>query len=159
MSETPPPAPSTPPSSEPATGPITPQEAAPPQFAPAPTVVGPYPPEPRRSSRLNQVAAWVGIVAGVVFIVTVIFGTGFVLGAHSGGGHHRGGGDRGGSMEHRQGPPPMFQMGPMGPMVRPGPGFVFPGGPGGNMGPGGPFGDGPGQSSQGPSSMNPTPPR
>ena len=43
--------------------------------------------EPRRS-RLNAVAAWVGIVAGVVFIVAVIFFSGFVLGAHSGG--HRG---------------------------------------------------------------------
>jgi hypothetical protein len=74
------------------------------------------------------VAAWVGIVAGVVFIVAVIFFSGFVLGAHSGG-HHRGGhGDRDhGFMMHRGGPPPMFQVGPRGEF---GPGFP-PFGPGG----------------------------
>ena len=43
--------------------------------------------QPRRS-RLNAVAAWVGIVAGTVFIVAVIFFSGFILGAHAGGGHH-----------------------------------------------------------------------
>jgi hypothetical protein len=160
MTETPPPTPSAVPASDPATGPITstPQDTAPPQFTSpqfAPQANGgPYPPYERKPSRLNQVAAWVGITAGVVFIVAVIFGTGFMLGAHSGG-HHRGGGDRGSSMEHRQGPPPMFQ----GPMLRPGPGFVFPGGPGGTMGPGGPFAESPGQSGQGPSSMTPTQPR
>ncbi len=90
-------------------------------------------PEPRRS-RLNAVAAWVGIVAGVVFIVAVIFFSGFILGAHAGGhnGKHHGGGDREFGMMHRGGPPPMFQ-GPMGPM---GPRQGFgPGGPG--FGPGG----------------------
>ena len=40
-------------------------------------------PEPRRS-RVTAVAAWVGIVAGVVFIVAVVFFSGFILGAHSG---------------------------------------------------------------------------
>jgi hypothetical protein len=154
MTETPPPTPTTPPSSEPTTGPITPQETAAPQYAPPPANVGPYPAYDRKPSRLNQVAAWVGITAGVVFIVAVIFGSGFVLGAHSGG-HHRGGPDRGEMMMHRQGPPPMF---PMGPMLRPpGPGFVFPGGPGGNMGPGDSSGSG--ESGQGPSSMLPTQPR
>ena len=51
--------------------------------------------EPRRS-RLTAVAAWVGIVAGVVFIVAVVFFSGFILGSHSGGhrGGHHGGGDR-----------------------------------------------------------------
>src|SRR6476619_4709906 len=72
---------------------------------------------PRRS-RLNAVAAWVGLVAGTVFIVTVIFFSGFILGAHAGGGHHghhghHGGGDRGWAQLHRGGPP-MFPMGPMG---------------------------------------------
>ena len=42
----------------------------------------------RRPSRLNQVAAWVGIVAGIVFIVGSVFFTGFILG-HRGG--HGGG--------------------------------------------------------------------
>ena len=71
--------------------------------------------EPRRS-RLTAVAAWVGIVAGVVFIVAVVFFSGFILGSHSGGhrGGHHGGGDRDFAMLHRGGPPPMFPMGPMG---------------------------------------------
>lgn len=55
--------------------------------APAPAVV-----EERRPNRLFQAVAWVGIVAGIVFITLVVFGTGFFLGAHSGGGHHRGSG-------------------------------------------------------------------
>ena len=86
--------------------------------------------EPRRS-RLTAVAAWVGIVAGVVFIVAFIFFCGCILGAHAGGqrGHH-GGGDRDFGMSHRGGPPPMFPMGPMGPM---GPRFERP-----PFGPGGP---------------------
>jgi hypothetical protein len=68
--------------------------------------------EPRRS-RLSLVAAWVGIVAGVVFVVAVIFFSGFILGSHSGGHHggHRGGGDRDFAIIHRGGPP-MFPMGP-----------------------------------------------
>jgi hypothetical protein len=88
-----------------------------------------------RRPRLTAVAAWVGVVAGVVFIVAVIFFSGFVLGAHSGGGHrggHHGGGDRDFAIMHRGGPP-MFP-GPMDPgpregFERPGPGFG-PGGPG-----------------------------
>ena len=50
-------------------------------------------------SRLGQVVAWVGIVAGVVFVVAVIFFAGFFLGWSSGdhSGWHRGygGGHRG----------------------------------------------------------------
>ncbi len=112
MSETP----STP---EPATGPVattTPSQPA-------------YVERERRRSRLTAVAAGVGIVAGVVFIVAVVFFTGFILGAHAGGGHrgHHGGGDRDFSTMHRGGPPPMFPMGPMGP-----------GGPREGFGPGGP---------------------
>jgi hypothetical protein len=83
------------------------------------------------------VAAWVGIVAGVIFIVAVVFFSGFFLGAHSGGGHvgwghgHR----HHGSMMHRGGPP-MFPMGPRGDFDRPGPGMQPPFGPGGpNSGP------------------------
>ena len=67
-----------------------------------------------------------GIVAGVVFIVAVIFGTGFMVGKHSGGprfDHHREF-----AMFHRGGPPPMFPMGPRGQFER-GP-FMFPDGPG-----------------------------
>jgi hypothetical protein len=97
------------------------------------------------------VAAWVGIVAGVVFIVAVVFFSGFVLGAHAGG-HHRGGGHgdhRGGGQMHEEGRP-------MGPMFRPGPGFIFPGGPGGFPGGFGP--GGPGGPSQPPTPGAPTPP-
>jgi hypothetical protein len=75
------------------------------------------------------VAAWVGIVAGVVFIVAVIFFSGFLLGAQSGG--HRGWGhgdrDRDFAIVHK-GPPPMFPMGPRGEFERPFPPFG-PGGP------------------------------
>nr|WP_253867565.1 hypothetical protein [Mycobacterium sp. GA-1285] len=84
----------------------------------------------QRHSRLGAVAAWVGIVAGVVFIVAVIFFSGFVLGAHSGGhrGGHHGGHDRDVSIFHR-GPPPGFPMMPGGQGQRPpfGPGADGPG--------------------------------
>ena len=59
-------------------------------------------------SRLSQVAAWVVIVAGVVFIVAVIFFFGFFLGVHASGyhGYYR----HGDGMEHQGGPGGM--MGP-----------------------------------------------
>ena len=124
----------TPSSSEPATGPVA-TAAPPPESAPAARPLG-YA-EPPRRNRLTAVAAWVGIVAGVVFIVAVVFFSGFFLGAHSGGGHvgwghgHR----HHGSMMHRGGPP-MFPMGPRGDFDRPGPGMQPPFGPGGpNFGP------------------------
>lgn len=101
--------------------------------------------EPRRS-RLTAVAAWVGIVAGVVFIVAVIFFSGFVLGTQTGGhrgGHH--GGDRDFAIMHRGGPPPMFPMGP-------GPRFERP-----PFGPGGP-GFEPTEPSQAPSTTAPSRP-
>ncbi|CAM3491278.1 hypothetical protein MYFR107205_13475 [Mycolicibacterium frederiksbergense] len=93
---------------------------------------------PRRN-RVTQVAAWVGIVAGVTFVVAVIFFSGFILGKSSdGGGHHRGGPDRESGMFHRGGPP----MGP--------PHIFFPGGPGGPGGPGAQGGPGFGPGFQGP---------
>jgi len=124
----------TPSSSEPATGPVA--TAAPPpesaSAAPPPAYA-----EPSRRNRLTAAAAWVGIVAGLVFIVAVVFFSGFFLGAHSGGGH--GGWGHGhrqhGFMMHRGGQPPMFPMGPRGEFDRPGPGMQ-PFGPGGpNFGP------------------------
>ena len=84
--------------------------------------------EPYRRNRLTAVAAWVGIVAGTVFIVAVIFFTGFILGAHAGGheggGHHGGGGGHHWSEGERRGGPPMgqWQRGPGG-----GPGQTGPG--------------------------------
>jgi hypothetical protein len=129
-------------SSEPATGPVaatTPPPAAPPAPAYA---------EPPRRNRLTAVAAWVGIVAGVVFIVAVIFFSGFILGSHSGGGH-RGGGhgdrDRDFAIIHRG--PPMFPMGPRGEFERPGQGFEPP------------FGRGPNFEPQQPNSPTTTAPR
>lgn len=76
-----------------------------------------------RPNRLLQVAGWVGIVAGVVFIVAVIFFSGFVIGVHSGGNFvgHR---DDDCAMYHHGGQPL-------------GPGMMGPGqmGPSGNDGP------------------------
>ncbi|MGD9619055.1 MAG: hypothetical protein AB7G47_03240 [Mycolicibacterium sp.] len=99
----------------------TPPTATGPVLAPPP--VGPpigYVGEP---SRLNKAAAWVGIVAGSLFIVAVIFGTGFFLGKQVGDGargHHH----RGHELMLRPGP----AMPPMGPRS---PGFAGPFGPGG----------------------------
>jgi len=104
-----------------------------------------------RDRRLRRVLSWVGIVAGVVFIVAVVFFSGFALGRGSGGYHgwHRG--------YHGQ-------MGPGGgmdgcPMMRNG-GT----GSGGMMGPGGmmdPEDMGPGmmRPGQAPASPNPAPPQ
>ena len=92
---------------EPATRPIdTSASPAPASVTPA-VVETRDPDERRRRPTLNVVAAWVGIVAGVVFIVAVIFGTGFVLGASTGGGDHHGGRHHhggGGQMHHERGP-------------------------------------------------------
>ncbi|KUI33187.1 hypothetical protein AU196_12925 [Mycobacterium sp. IS-1742] len=107
MTETP----STPASSpDPRTEPVV---TAPPQ----PTYVE-TPEQRRRPNRVITIAAWVGIVAGVVFIVAVVFFSGFVLGRSSDGGGHRGGGPGHGQMFHRDGPGPM--MGPRGQFDRPG---------------------------------------
>ena len=73
-----------------------------------------------RPSRLNQAAAWVAIVAGVVFIVGSIFFTGFFLGRHSGhdgGGRHHGGP---GSSQRLIPMPPGMPMGPGMPPPPPG---------------------------------------
>lgn len=108
---------------EPATGPV----ATLPPPPPPPAYVAPVHPE--RPNRLYQVAAWVAIVAGVIFIVGAVFFTGFALGRHSG---YDGGWRHHGSSEFRdRGGPPMFPM----PMMPGGPGG--PGGPGAFGGPGG----------------------
>ena len=70
-----------------------------------------------RTPGVFQFAAWVAIVAGIVFIVSVIFFSGYILGKHSGHGHH-------GHRHHAM----------MGHPHR----FGGPGGPGGQWGPGGP---------------------
>ncbi|CAM5738593.1 hypothetical protein MAUB1S_01041 [Mycolicibacterium aubagnense] len=141
--------------------PDTPTDSFPP-VATATAVAAP--PAEHKHSKLNKVLAWVGIVAGIVFIVATIFFSGFVLGAHSGGGHHgwhkhhrgqdtsefREGqhGPRGGGMWH-----PMFPGGP-GWQGQGGPGWQGQGGPGqggpgwqgpGGQGPGGPGPQAPGQ--------------
>jgi hypothetical protein len=77
----------------------------------------------QRPSRLGQAAAAVGIIAGVVFIVGVIFFSGFFLGSRSE--EHRGPQvmrcEMGGSGEGKggMGPGGMGPMGPMGPSQPP----------------------------------------
>ncbi|WP_328362057.1 hypothetical protein OG976_11485 [Mycobacterium sp. NBC_00419] len=118
---------------EPATGPVA-------TLPPPPPPVYVEPARNDRPNRLYQVAAWVAIVAGVIFIVGAVFFTGFALGRHSG---YDGGWRHHGNSEFRdRGGPPMFPMpmGPMGPMGPGGPGGF--GGPGFGPGPGGPGGPG-----------------
>lgn len=79
--------------------------------------------------RLRRALTWVGIVAGVVFIVAVVFFSGFALGRGSGGYHgwHRG---HVGQMDPGGGPGgcPMMRSGAvMGPDM--GPGMMRPGQP------------------------------
>jgi hypothetical protein len=100
-------------------------------------------------SRLGQVVAWVVIVAGVVFVVAVIFFSGLFLGWSSGAhyGWHRGYyGGRDGTCP-MMGPGGMMGPGMMGPGMM-GPGMMGPGG----MGPGGPMGP-----QQSPTSTTPHP--
>lgn len=112
---------------EPAAGSVDTLPPPPPLYA--------EPPRAHRSNRLYQAAAWVAIVAGVMFIVGAVFFTGFALGRHSGGDggwrHHRGDNSQ---FERRGGPPmmPMMPMmpGPNGPGSGPGFGPAGPGGPG-----------------------------
>ncbi len=71
---------------------------------------------PVQHNRLNRALAWVGIIAGSLFIVTTVFFSGYVLGKQSGDGG-------------RHGPHPMMLKpfhgpnggpnGPMGPEERP----------------------------------------
>ncbi len=108
-----------------------------------------------RPARVYQILAWVGIIAGVLFIVAMVFFSGVFLGRVSGGYHgwHRG-----------------YQSGQMGPevsmndcpMMRPGGmmgpgGMMWPGGmgPGGMMGPGGSGSGGMGPGGPGPGGMGP----
>ena len=62
-----------------------------------------------KPSRLYQAAAWVGIVAGVIFIVGSILITGMVLGHESNGGYHHHRGDRDNNQMYG---PPMMRGGP-----------------------------------------------
>ncbi|BCQ06901.1 hypothetical protein JMUB5695_00315 [Mycobacterium heckeshornense] len=74
---------------------------------------------------LFRLAAWVVIVAGILFIVTTIFFAGFRIAAHHG--HH-------GCHHHRHPHAAMFHQG--GPRHQGGPGAVLPGRPGGAGGAG-----------------------
>ncbi|WP_460353565.1 hypothetical protein [Mycobacterium sp. ZZG] len=115
---------------EPVTGPVsTPPRAQPPvpPVPPQPAYVQPPPGQPP-PGRLTKAALWVGIAAGAVFIVAVIFFSGVFVGKNLDGGpryHHRGS-----DMVGRPGPA-MFPMGPHGGFDR-GPGN---GGPFGSGGP------------------------
>ena len=98
---------------------------------------GELPPGSERPNRLTQSAAWGGIAAGVVFVVAVIFFSGFFVGKQYGGGYRDGRG--------------MYYPGGM-----MGPGAMM--GPGGMMGPGswGPGSWGPGMMGPG-QQLSPTP--
>lgn len=106
------------------------ETTATPNTSPEPAV-----PPARRPDRVYRAAAWVAIVAGVVFIVGAVFFTGFALGRHTGhggpGGHH-------GRFEllERKGPPMMRLTPPMEPGMQPPP-------PGDEPAPGGPGRGGP----------------
>ncbi len=92
---------------------------------------------PSKSNRLYQAVAWVAIVAGTLFIIAVIFFTGFTLGRHSDGPRH----PFGHSKMERQGPH-------WGPMHDRGPGMRPPGGR--DRGPGEPGSEGFGPGVPGP---------
>ncbi|WP_293359440.1 hypothetical protein [Mycolicibacterium sp.] len=118
-----------------------------------------------RNNRLYRALAWVGIVAGILFIIAVVFFSGFFAARASGGyGWHRGsqsgqmqpGGTMGGGC-------PMMQMQPggMGGMGQGGmgQGGMAPGGMPGGMGPGMMPGMGPGgMTGPTPGSTTTTPP-
>ncbi len=121
-------------------------EKAEPETTPTATTDPPPPPpvardlpDRRHPSRLFQALAWVGIIAGAVFIVAVVFFSGFLIGKHSGPGYGHLRGPGGMHMLHRGGPPPMAPGGEWTGPGRMGPGRMGPGqmGPG-QMGPGGP---------------------
>jgi len=104
------------------------------------------PPSPStRPNRLYQTAAWVAIVAGLVFIVGAIFFTGFALGRHSGPGGWDGPRYPAGVMIPR---PPMGDPDGRGPGMM-GPGMMGPG----MMGP-----DGPAMRGGSPTTALPVPP-
>lgn len=111
-----------------------------------------------RPNRLYQALAWVGIVAGVLFIVGMVFFAGVFLGRTGGYGWHRGYHTGQMGPGGPAGQCPMMRGGGMGPGMM-GPGMMGPGmmGPGGidpdEMGPGGMMGPG-----RGPASTAPTPP-
>ena len=91
-------------------------------------------PEVRRPNRVVTAAAWVGIVAGTVFVVAVIFFSGFILGKHSDGGGRPGGGhERGHGMMFDRGFLPGPPMAPMRPGQSEGPGPAGPGNAGPNQ--------------------------
>jgi hypothetical protein len=90
-----------------------------------------------RPSRLNQVLVWVGIAAGVLFVVAVVFFSGFFFGWSSDGhysnyrGNYGGQTGPGGNMGSCPTTGPGGMMGP----GQTGPGGMMPGGP---TGPGNP---------------------
>ncbi|MGE2730118.1 hypothetical protein ACQI4F_11615 [Mycolicibacterium vaccae] len=93
---------------------VAPQAVAP----PPPPVPPPYYTQQNRGSRVTQIAAWVGIVAGVLFIVALVFFSGVALG-RSGDGPRGWFGDDEMSFHHGGRGCPMMQGGPgmQGPMM------------------------------------------
>jgi hypothetical protein len=113
---------------------------------PIPPPAGPHtvaPPLAAKPARLYQVAAWVVIVAGTVFVLAVVFFAGAALSGHGPQYRHHHGVFAPEAPGGPDGPPPyvVFPGGPFPPGTGPwgpwGPG-MGPGGPGGHGGHGGP---------------------
>jgi hypothetical protein len=140
-------------STEPIAPVATSTATAPPPYVPEPVVIDDKP------NRLYQIAAWVAIVAGSLFIVAVIFFSGFALGRHAGGAGHFGGHHRHHSDMSQQAGPGMMHGWPG--QMRPGGGMWGPGGGPGMWRPGPDQSQGPGQPPQSPGqqSQTPAPPR
>ncbi|MCW2513018.1 MAG: hypothetical protein JWR11_2060 [Mycobacterium sp.] len=93
----------------------------------------PQAPPPYKPSRLNKVAAWVGIVAGSLVIIAVLFGSGFYLGRETAPQVS----SRPPATDFPQGNNPMIIPLPQGQFPGPGPRIIIPNGPSGPSGPGG----------------------
>lgn len=102
----------------------TPEVAEPPK-PPPPEPVPVSAPAPRRPDRLYRVAAWVGIAAGTLVILVVVFGSGFFLGRQFGPMPHHGQFQFDGQSQFERGPQrgvdgsQMKPQGPFGQFDRP----------------------------------------
>jgi hypothetical protein len=100
--------------------PESPYSQVPQGYAYPPMGQAPPPPAHNTPNRLNKVAAWVGIIAGSLVIIAVLFGSGFYFGRETAPrpvDRSATGTDQGGPM--------IFPL-PRGQFERPGPGIVIP---------------------------------
>ncbi|BBX65129.1 hypothetical protein MSAS_43030 [Mycobacterium saskatchewanense] len=83
----------------------------------------------RRPSRLNQALAWVGIVAGILFVAAVVFFSGFFFAWSSGSSHYGGHGNGAMGPGGKPASCPMMSQGAMMPDGAMRPGGMMPDGP------------------------------